>query len=87
MIEHGIGAEEEEPRLTRGGRAGRELAAAPGARLDDVGAGPVGDLARAVLGAGIDHDHLAHKPVEARRDQRGERIGEGRLGVEGRDDD
>ena len=63
--------------MARGGRAGRELAAAPGARLDDVGAGPVDDLARAVVGAAIDDDHLAHEAVEARRDQRGERIAGG----------
>ena len=42
---------------------------------------------RAVAGAAIDHDHLAHEPVHGRRHQRRQGRGQRRLGVQGRDDD
>ena len=77
--------QEEQPVAARRGGAGLKLRAAPELRPDEPGSGSLGEGASLVRGPAIDQDRLLHDAVDHRRNERGERRAQRRLGIVGGD--
>ena len=81
LLQNGVVVQEQQPGEAGATGARQHLVASASAALHELRAGLVGNRAGAVGGAAVDHDHLAHYPLDRRRYQGGKRLSQPGFGV------